>query len=300
MSVRRSQLSTPASDLEMARKAAAIDADEVFLDLEDSVAPTEKPGSRENVVIALSEADWSGKISSFRMNAVDTPWWYDDLITVVGGAGDYLDDVIVPMVEHPSDVATVENLLEQVEVNNGLDVGAIGIELQIETAAGMNNVKEIAGASDRLSALIFGPGDYTASIDAGGLSGGPAEGYPGHYWHYALQRVVHAAKAVGLPAIDGPYADYTNPEGYRESAELAAKCGCDGKWAIHPSQIETANDVFAPSEAEIDHAERIVEAVEEAQAAGKGAVTVDGKMVDEATRKKAVNVLDTADAAGRR
>ncbi|MFB6256967.1 MAG: CoA ester lyase, partial [Haloplanus sp.] len=267
------------------KSASGSDADEVFLDLEDSVAPSAKAEARQPLIEAVDEHDWSDKILSYRMNGIDTKWWYDDIIEVVGAVGAQIDDIIVPKVAGPSDVHTVENLLTQVEENNGLEVGAIGLEPQIEDGEGIHNVHDIAHASDRLSSIIFGPGDYSAAMGTPGLDIGQFPEYPGHYWHHALSECNAAAKSADLPCLDGPYADIDDPEGFRTSAERANMLGCDGKWAIHPSQIEIGNEVFAPDPEVAERAERIVDAYAEAMAEGKGAVSVDGQMVDEATNK---------------
>ena len=298
VTLRRTQLATPASDEKMMHSAADSDADEVFLDLEDSVAPNAKPDAREPLIEAAREEDWSDKVLSFRMNGIDTKWWYDDLITVVGGAGEHIDDIIIPKVKSASDVHTVENLLHQVEVNNGLEVGGIGLEPQIEDGEGIHNVHDIAHASDRLSSIIFGPGDYSAAMGTPGLDIGQFPEYPGHYWHHALSECNSAAKSAGLPCLDGPYADIEDADGFRESAENANMIGCDGKWAIHPSQIEIGNEVFAPDPETAECAKRIVDAYAEAMEEGKGAVSVDGQMVDEATNKMAQDIVETAEAAG--
>ena len=296
--LRRTQLATPASDERMMESAADSDADEVFLDLEDSVAPNAKADAREPLIAAANDHDWSEKILSYRINGIDTRWWYDDVIEVISAAGEAIDDVIVPKVASASEIHTVENLLEQVEVNAGLEVGSVGIEPQIEDGEGMHNVHEIAHASDRLSSIIFGPGDYSAAMGTPGLDIGQFPEYPGHYWHHALSECNAAAKSAGLPCLDGPYADIDDTDGFRTSAERANMLGCDGKWAIHPSQIEIANEVFAPDPEVAERAERIVEAYAEAMEAGKGAVRVDGQMVDEATNKMARDIVDTARAAG--
>ncbi|WP_299335172.1 HpcH/HpaI aldolase/citrate lyase family protein [Haloplanus sp.] len=295
--LRRTQLAVPASDPTMIANAAESGADEVFLDLEDSVAPNAKVEAREPLIEAARDHDWSGTILSFRMNGVDTSWWYDDIIEVVGRAGEHIDDIVVPMVAGPSDVHTVENLLTQVEENNGLESGGIGLEPQIEDGDGIHNVYDIAHASDRLSSIIFGPGDYAAAMGTPGLDIGQFPDYPGHYWHHALSECNAAAKSAGLPCIDGPYADVEDTDGYRESCERASMLGCDGKWAIHPSQIEIGNDVFAPDPEVAERAERIVEAYAEAMEEGKGAVSVDGQLVDEATNKMAQDIVATARAA---
>ncbi|WP_224333726.1 HpcH/HpaI aldolase/citrate lyase family protein [Haloprofundus halobius] len=297
VTLRRSQLATPGSDPKMIERAPGSGADEAFLDLEDSVAPNEKIDSRRNVIEGLQEYDWSETRPCFRMNGVDTQWWYDDIIEVVGEAGEYLDTIMVPMVHDTGTVRTVENLLTQVEANNGLSEGEIGLQTQIESAEGMNNAPEIAAASDRIESLVFGPGDYTASVGAAGLTIGSGEEYPGHYWHYQLARLAHAAKAQGLQLVDGPFADIEDADGFRDSCRHASLLGCDGKWAIHPSQIEPANEVFAPDTEEAEKARRIVDAYETATGEGRGAVSVDGEMVDEATNKMAKNVVARAEQA---
>ncbi|MGQ3330178.1 HpcH/HpaI aldolase/citrate lyase family protein [Halorubrum sp. FL23] len=298
VTLRRTQLATPASDEKMMHSAADSDADEVFLDLEDSVAPNAKPDAREPLIEAAREEDWSDKVLSFRMNGIDTKWWYDDLITVVSEAGEFIDDIIVPKVKAASDIHTVENLLAQVEENNGLEVGGIGLEPQIEDGEGIHNVHDIAHASERLSSIIFGPGDYSAAMGTPGLDIGQFPEYPGHYWHHALSECNSAAKSAGLPCLDGPYADIEDADGFRESAENANMIGCDGKWAIHPSQIEIGNEVFAPDPETAERAKRIVDAYAEAMEKGQGAVSVDGQMVDEATNKMAQDIVETAEAAG--
>jgi len=298
VTLRRTQLATPASDEGMMHNAAQSDADEVFLDLEDSVAPDAKADAREPLIGAARGEDWSDKILSYRINGIDTKWWYDDVIEVVSAAGDAIDDIIIPKVAGPSDIHTVENLLEQVEVNAGLEVGGIGLEPQIEDGEGMHNVHEIAHASDRLSSIILGPGDYSAAMGTPGLDIGQFPEYPGHYWHHALSECNSAAKSAGLPCIDGPYADIEDEEGFRTSCSNANMLGCDGKWAIHPTQIEIANEVFAPDPEVAERARRIVDAYAEAMAEGKGAVTVDGQMVDEATNKMAQDIVEKAEAAG--
>jgi citrate lyase subunit beta/citryl-CoA lyase len=296
--LRRTQLATPASDPDFMESASRSDADEVFLDLEDSVAPSAKVEARQPLIEAVEDHDWSDKILSYRINGIDTRWWYDDIIEVVGTVGEAIDDIIVPKVASPSDVHTVENLLAQVEANNGLEVGGIGLEPQIEDGDGIHNVYEIANASDRLSSIIFGPGDYSAAMGTPGLDIGQFPAYPGHYWHHALSECNSAAKSAGLPCLDGPYADIDDPDGFRTSAENANMLGCDGKWAIHPSQIEIGNEVFAPDPAVAERAERIVDAYAEAMEDGKGAVSVDGQMVDEATNKMAQEIVAKARAAG--
>ena len=295
--LRRTQLAVPASDERMMANAAESEADEVFLDLEDSVAPSAKADAREPLVEAAKEHDWSDKVLSYRINGVDTRWWYDDIIEVVGAAGEYIDDIIVPKVPNASELQTVDDLLTQVEVNNGLEVGEIGLEPQIEDGDGMQNVHQIAHSTDRLSVLIFGPGDYAAAMGTPGLDIGQFPEYPGHYWHHALSECNSAAKSAGVPCTDGPYADIEDEEGFRTSAERANMLGCDGKWAIHPSQIEIANEVFAPDPEVAERAKRIVDAYAKAMEEGRGAVSVDGQMVDEATNKMAQDIVEKAEAA---
>jgi len=296
--LRRTQLATPASDSKMMASSAESDADEVFLDLEDSVAPDEKADARKPLISAAHDHDWNDIILSYRINGLDTKWWYNDVIEVVSEAGDAIDDIIIPKVKSESDIHTVENLLEQVEVNADLEVGGIGLEPQIEDGEGMHRVHEIAHASDRLDSIIFGPGDYSAAMGTPGLDIGQFPDYPGHYWHHALSECNSAAKSAGLPCIDGPYADIDDTDGFRTSCSNANMVGCDGKWAIHPSQIEIANEVFAPDPEIADRAKRIVDAYAQAQEEGRGAVSVDGQMVDEATNKMAQDVVEKAEAAG--
>ncbi|KYH25429.1 malate synthase [Halalkalicoccus paucihalophilus] len=297
VTLRRTQLATPASDEKFMESASNSAADEVFLDLEDSVAPNAKPDAREPLINAAQNHDWSGKVLSYRMNGIDTEWWYDDVIDVVSAAGEHIDDIIIPKVKGASDIHTVENLLAQVEKNAGLEVGAIGLEPQIEDGEGMHNVHEIAHASDRLSSIIFGPGDYSAAMGTPGLDIGQFPDYPGHYWHHALSECNAAAKSAGLPCLDGPYADIEDEQGFRDSCNNASMIGCDGKWAIHPSQIEIANEIFAPDPETAERAQRIVEEYAQAMEEGKGAVKVDGQMVDEATNKMAQDIVDKAKAA---
>ena len=283
----------------MMQKAAASAADEVFLDLEDAVAPSEKAAARGKVVEAIKDLDWGSKIVSVRINDLSTAWAYRDLIEVVEGAGDRLDTVIVPKVTRVEDVVFVDTLLTQLERALGLP-HRIGVEVLIETASGMANVEAIARASDRLESLIFGPGDYAASVGVPTLSiGGHAAHYPGHFWHYPLSRVVVAAKAAGLDALDGPYDAYRDEEGLREGARLARALGCDGKMAIHPDQIEPLNQVFSPTPEEIAWAQRIADRYRAAtEEEGLGAVTLDGRLIDAVSLKLADRVLEKARRIG--
>ena len=292
--LRRSELSTPATSEKMLAKAAASDADLVFVDLEDSVAPAAKPGARALAVAALTGLDWGGKTRAVRINGVHSEWALDDLVEVVTGAGPALDVVIVPKVKVPRDVWFVETVLEQLEAKVGID-RRIGIEVLIEEAEALSGVEEIAGCSSRLEALILGPGDLAASLGMRlGHIGVAGDRYPGDVWHHARARMIAAARAHGLDPIDGPYADFRNPEGYRREAGWAATLGCVGKWAIHPSQIEVANEVFAPTEDEVARAQAAVDAVREAEAGGAGAAQAGGVMVDAATARLFQVTLDRA------
>ena len=295
MRVSRSVLAVPASNLEMAGKALASAADSVFLDLEDAVVPDEKAGARKKIVQALQELDWRGRPTLYRANALDTPYFYRDLIEVVEEAGDELDAIMLPKVQRPEDLHVAATLLTQIELSVGLEPGKVKIEGQIESAAGLTNVDDIARATDRLTALHFGSGDFAASLRMPNRNIGVMddwdEAYPGHRFHYAMHRIVVAARAAGLRAIDGPVADYRDEEGLRESCLIARSLGFDGKWCIHPAQIEVVNEVFSPTEKEIEWAKKVVDAYEEASAAGRGAISVDGQMVDAASIKMARNTL---------
>jgi citrate lyase subunit beta/citryl-CoA lyase len=287
----------------MIAKAAASDADLAFLDLEDAVAPAEKPGARKNVVAGLRDHDWGRKVTAFRMNGVHTPWCHDDLIEVVSGAGDRLDVVIIPKIKGPREVWFVDDLLTQLEVKLGLEVGRIGIEVLIEEVAALAAVNEIARCSRRLEAMILGVGDLSASQGMrlghiGSTDGGEGFKYPGDVWHYARNQMIVAARAAGIDAIDGPFANFNSPAGYERSAMGASVLGAVGKWCIHPSQIEIANRVFAPTPEEVAEAQAVVAAVREAEARGEGAATYNGMMVDAATTRLFEVTLDRARQCG--
>jgi citrate lyase beta subunit len=292
----RSVLAVPASNLEMAEKALASAADAVFLDLEDAVAPDEKAGARKNIVRALRELDWRDRPTLYRANALDTPYFYRDLVEVVEEAGDRLDIVMIPKVQRPEDLHVAATLLSQIELAGGLESGKIRLEAQIESAEGLVNADGVARATGRLTALHFGPGDFAASVRMPQTNIGTMdewdEVYPGHRFHYAMQRIVVAARARGLRVVDGPVADYRDEEGLRESSLIARSLGFDGKWCIHPAQIEAVNEVFSPTPREIEWAEKVVAAYEEASAAGSGAISVEGQMIDAASIKMARNTLD--------
>ena len=295
MRAARSLLAVPATRRKMVEKALASDADAVFLDLEDAVAPDSKAAARKDVVSALKELDWRDRPRLYRANALDTPYFYGDLIGVVEKAGNTLDAVMVPKVNRPEDLYAVSILLSQLELAMDLEKGRIKIEAQIESAEGLANVDSIARATDRLGALHFGPGDFAASVSMPQASIGVMdewdEAYPGHRFHYAMQRIVVAARAARVRALDGPIADYGDEEGLRRSCLIARSLGFDGKWCIHPAQIELVNEVFSPTEKEVDWAKKIVAAYEEANAKGSGSVSVDGQMVDAASIKLARNTL---------
>ncbi|MDP9405430.1 MAG: CoA ester lyase [Actinomycetota bacterium] len=296
--LRRSCLAVPGSDPRMVARAAASEADEVFLDLEDAVAPAHKKAARAQVVEALNTVDFGGKVVVVRVNDVTTPYCYDDVISVVRGAGARLDCLMVPKVQAAGQLWFVEHLLTQLEADLGLP-RRLGLEVQIETGTGSVNMTEIARVSERTETLIFGPGDYAADQGVPQLDLGMIErGYPGHQWHYILAQIVNNARAIGCDAIDGPYGDYGDPDGYRESATRAKLLGVDGKWCIHPSQVPIANAVFAPTAAQFDAARRLLDAYDDAVAAGRGAASLDGKMIDEASRKMAAKLVARGRAAG--
>ena len=294
----RSVLAVPASNLGMAEKALASPADAVFLDLEDAVAPDEKAEARGKIVQALQELDWGNRPTLYRSNALDTPYFYRDVIEVVEEAGDRLDSILIPKVQRPEDLHVAATLLYQTELSAGLEPGKIKIEGQIESARGLVSVDGIASATGRLMALHFGPGDFAASVRMPQTSIGVMdewdEVYPGHRFHYAMQRIVVAARAADLRAVDGPVADYRDEDGLRKSCLLARSLGFDGKWCIHPAQIETVNELFQATEEETEWAKKVLEAYEEANAAGRGAITLDGQMIDAASIRMARNTLDQA------
>lgn len=303
MKAPRSILAVPANNLRMVEKALASEADTVFLDLEDAVAPDNKADARKEIVRALQEFDWRGRPTTFRINALDTPWWYRDLIEVGEEAGSSLDTVLIPKVRRPADIHAVDTLLAGLEMSGGLEPGKVRIEAQIENAEGLVNADAITGATRRLTALHFGPGDFAASLRMPLRSIGTMDewdgAYPGHRFHYAMQRIVAAARAAGIRALDGPVADYGDEEGLRESCKIARSLGFDGKWCIHPVQIQTVNEVFSPSDEEVEWAQKVIDAYEEANAAGSGAITVDDQMVDAASIRMARNTLDVIGESGR-
>ncbi|MFJ2028950.1 HpcH/HpaI aldolase/citrate lyase family protein [Streptosporangium sp. NPDC087985] len=301
MRSRRSCLAVPGSNPRFLEKAQGLPADEVFLDLEDSVAPLAKEGARKNIVAALREGDWSGRTRVVRVNDLSTQWTYRDVIEVVEGAGEFLDCLMLPKVEDPVQVVWLDTLLTQIEKANGLPVGRIGIEAQIENARGLVNVDAIGGSSRRLETLVFGPADFMASINMRTLVvGEQPPGYTeGDAYHYILMRILMAARMHGLQAIDGPYLAIKDLDGYRRVAGRAAALGFDGKWVLHPSQVEAANEVFSPSQEDYDHAELILDAYEYyTTVERRGAVMLGDEMIDEASRKMALVVAAKGRAAG--
>jgi citrate lyase subunit beta / citryl-CoA lyase len=296
--LRRSELSTPATNEKMIAKAAASDADLAFLDLEDSVAPAAKPSARANVVRGLTGLDWGPTIRAYRINGVHTPWCHDDLIEVVTGAGAAVEVVIVPKVKAPRDVWFVDDLLTQLERGHGLEVGRIGIEVLIEEAEALARVEEIASCSPRIEALILGVGDLSASLGMRTGHIGGSSRYPGDVWHHARARMIAAARAAGVDPIDGPYANFGNADGYRDQCAWSATLGAVGKWCIHPSQVPIANEVYAPTAEEVERAIQVVTAVREAEERGDGAANVGGVMVDAATTRIFEAVLERARLCG--
>jgi citrate lyase subunit beta/citryl-CoA lyase len=287
----------------MMAKAQGLAADEVMLDLEDAVASLAKEAARANVVAALGDQAWSGQTRAVRVNDVTTPWTYRDVIDVVEGAGDRLDCLVLPKVESVVHVQWLDLLLSQIEASLGLPVGRIGIEVQIESARGLVAVDEIAASSPRIETLVFGPADFIASVNLRTtVVGEQPTGYDtGDAYHYVLMRILVAARANGIQAIDGPYLAIHDLDGFRRVAGRAAALGFDGKWVIHPGQIDAANEVFAPSQADFDHAELVLDAYERATSPDggmRGAIALEGEMIDEASRKMALVMSAKGRAAG--
>jgi len=298
--LQRSELAVPGSSPNMFEKAAASNADYIFLDCEDAVIPDDKPQARKNIIQALNDIDWRGKTMSVRINGLDTHYMYRDVVDIVEQAGDRLDTILIPKVGTPGDVYMVDCLVTQIETAMGLKK-RIGLECLIETALGGANVMAIAQSSRRLEALHFGVADYAASMRArttniGGLNPDyNCDGALADQWHAALVNMATACRAFGLRAIDGPYGDFNDPEGYRAAARRVAALGYEGKWAIHPSQIDLANEVMSPPDKEVTRAKRVLEALEAAARAGKGAAQLDGKMIDAASERMARNIVRQAE-----
>jgi malyl-CoA/(S)-citramalyl-CoA lyase len=298
--LQRSELAVPGSQPALFAKALDSEADVVFLDLEDAVAPADKEQARKNVIAGLQEHDWRGrgKTICVRINGIDTHYMYRDVVDVVEQAGDRLDTVLIPKVGVPADVYLVDALLTQIEEAKGIP-HRIGIDVLIETALGMANVEAVAQSSRRLEAMHFGVADYAASNRARTVNiGGLNPDYPGDQWHFALSRMIVACRAYGLRPIDGPFGDFKDPDGYVAAARRGAALGIEGKWAIHPSQVALANEVFTPPEREVDRARRILAAMEQASREGKGAVSLDGRLIDIASIRQAEQLVAKADMIG--
>jgi malyl-CoA/(S)-citramalyl-CoA lyase len=306
----RSELAVPGSQPQLFEKAAKSAADVVFLDLEDAVAPDDKAQARKNVIQAIGDIDWGRKALSVRINGLDTHYMYRDVVDVLEQASDRLDLIMIPKVGTAADVYAVDMLCTQIETAKGRKK-RVGFEMIIETALGMQNVHEIAAASKRNESLHFGVADYAASTKArttsiGGanadyavltepLADGHRETHWGDMWHYAISRMVVAARANGLRPVDGPFGNFSDADAFKAAARRAAVLGCEGKWAIHPSQIALANDVMSPSEADVLRARRIIAAMQEAAAQGKGAVSLDGRLIDYASIRQAEVLVKKAE-----
>jgi citrate lyase subunit beta/citryl-CoA lyase len=299
---RRSCLAVPGSSVKMLDKARGLAADQVFLDLEDAVAPLAKPEARKNIVAALNEGDWGDKIRAVRVNDLTTPWTFRDVLEIVEGAGANLDCIMLPKVQGAEQIVWLDLTLTQLEKSLGLKLGGIGIEAQIENARGLVNVDAIAAASPRTETIIFGPADFMASINMRSLAvGALIPDYPGDPYHYILMRILMAARMHDLQAIDGPFLQIRDVDGYREVARRSAALGFDGKWVLHPGQIDAANEIYSPAQSDYDHAELILDAYDyyTSEAGGKlGAVMLGDEMIDEASRKMAIVVAAKGRAAG--
>lgn len=298
MKPRRSNLSVPGHLKKMHGKASESQADVIMLDLEDSVPVEEKANARDQVVDSLLNLDWGTKTVTVRINALDTPFAYRDLQTIAEQAGQVIDAIVIPKVNHPGDVFFADRLLNGIEMSSNASI-SIGIEASIETAEGLYHASDIVRASQRVKSLVFGIADYSASIGArlvsiSGHGEKEEELYPGHRWHFAISSMVMHAKAHGVLAIDAPYGNFKDAEGLRRSAVMACALGCDGKWAIHPSQIEVINEVFTPSQEEITLAAKVIEANALAKSEGRGAIAVEGRMVDQATVRLATKLWEQA------
>ncbi len=300
---RRSSLAVPGSSVKMLDKARGLKSDQLFMDLEDAVAPLAKADARKNIVQALNEGGYEDKIRAVRVNDWTTQWTYTDVIEIVEGAGANLDCIMLPKVQTADQVVALDLLLTQLERTNGLEVGRLGIEAQIENAMGLININAIAAASPRIESIIFGPADFMASINMKSLVvGEQPPGYDtGDAYHHILMSILMAARAYNKQAIDGPYLGIKDLEGFRRVAGRSAALGFDGKWALHPDQIELANEVFSPKQEDYDHAEMILDAYDWATSSAggaKGAVMLGDEMIDEASRKMALVVSAKGRAAG--
>jgi citrate lyase subunit beta/citryl-CoA lyase len=295
---RRSELATPASSPKMLGKAPGLGADMVFMDLEDACAPSAKAEARGHIVTMLNEHTWDNTIRAVRVNGLDTIWCHDDVVEVVTAAGANLDILVIPKARSARDVWWFDVLLSQLEAKLNLK-RRIGLEVLIEEAEGLENAAEIARASSRIEAIILGAGDLSASLHARvTTSFQPVLTYPGDFWHYARAKVVAAARAAGVDAIDYPFPDFQDPDAYRRECEMASVMGFDGKWCIHPSQVPIANEVFSPSPEEVEWALKTESAYRTAETAGTGAISVDGQLVDAAHMRHVQITLSRARKAG--
>jgi citrate lyase subunit beta/citryl-CoA lyase len=294
---RRSQLSVPGSSEKMLQKGAESAADHVFCDLEDAVAPSAKVEARQKIAWALNNLDWGHKVRCVRINDVTTEWCHDDIITVVTEAGANLDTIMLTKPYTAADVLFLDRMLTQLEKKLRLDK-RIGIEVLIEEVQALQNVEAIAGCTPRMECLIFGMGDYSASQGIETRNIGDTEGYPGDIYHYARFRMTMAARAAGVDAVDGPFANFRNEDAFRREAGRARALGMVGKWAIHPSQIAPALEIFSPSPDEIARARRMEAAYREGEARGLGAVQVDGVMIDVVVLRMVRNTLEKAELYG--
>ncbi len=300
---RRSNLAVPGSSQKMIDKARGLPADQVFLDLEDACAPLAKPDARKTIVASLNEGGWGDKIRVVRVNDWTTHWTYRDVVEVVEGAGPNLDAIMLPKVQTAEQVVTLDTLLTQIEKTMGFEVGGIGIEAQIENARGLINVDAIAQASPRVETIIFGPADFMASINMKSLVvGEQPPGYDvGDAYHYILMRILMAARANDKQAIDGPYLQIRDVDGFRRVSGRSAALGYDGKWCLHPGQIDACNEVYAPRQEDYDHAELILDAYDwytSAAGGARGAAMLGDEMIDEASRKMALVIAAKGRAAG--
>lgn len=297
MRLRRSQLAVPGSSEKMLTKAAASAADHVFCDLEDAVAPSAKAAARETIAEALNNLDWGKKTRCVRVNDIGTQWCHEDIITIVEKAGKNLDTIMLPKPLNAADVQFADTLLSQLEMKLGL-THKIGLEVLIEEVEAMQNVAEIATSCARLESVIFGMGDYAASQGLVMENIGLNESYPGDIFHYPRYQVTIAARAAGIDAVDGPFVDFKNTEAYRVECQRALALGMVGKWAIHPSQIDPALEVFSPSQSDVDFAREVIEVYKKAEAEGLGSVGHKGVMVDAASSRLFQNTVDRADLIG--
>ncbi len=297
----RSVLLVPASNWTMIQKTAAASADAVCIDLEDAVAPNEKEASRAHIIRAYRELDFGHKLRMFRMNGLDTAYAYRDVVEIIEAAGDQIDLIVIPKVNRPEDVYFVETLLTQIESHKGFK-RPIGLEALIETAAGCVNIREIAACSARLEGFVYGSGDYAASVQMPLASIGEFDEndqvYPGHRWHYVMHAIVSAARAYQKRAIDGPFAGIKDADGLQRACKIGHAMGFDGKWCIHPTQLATVNQTFLPSEKQLQWAQQVLHEYEIALSEGRGAIRVNGKMIDEASLKMCRTLVARAKLAG--